>query len=253
MRTSALGILSVLTALLLSAAAAAAPPGPTPGVPPVPRLFGTFEPVVGAWSEYAVVDKASGRRSRMKMAIVGSEKNAFWYEVTLHEGGDRNVVKMLVKGNPNDPENIQRMIFKSGDEPATEMPREFVAMGRKMATHMFERRSGVSASDPGAIRVVEGEKRRITVPAGTFDAVRHEIKDAEGRTLATYEFNPDVLPFGVLRSDAGDTSMELLAHGRDARSSITEKPVPMGMPPGMPGALPRGIPPGMGAPGGGGG
>ena len=34
----------------------------------VPRLFGVFAPKQGVWSEYAIFDKATGRRTVMRMS-----------------------------------------------------------------------------------------------------------------------------------------------------------------------------------------
>ena len=181
----------------------------------------------------------------MRMAIVGEEQGAFWYEVTHDEGDTRNIIKMLVRGNPNEPDNIQRLIIKSGDGPAQEMPRDFVAMGRKMAVHMFEKRSGVPSGGEDAVQVKDAGPRKITVPAGTFETTWNKILDDQGKQLAEYDSNPTVLPFGVVRSHTDSNRMELLAHGKGAVSRITEAPQVMMTPPGMPGGMPRGVPPGM--------
>ena len=209
-----------------------------------------FQPEPGVWSEYQVNDKKTGQATKMRMAIVGQEQGAHWYEVTHDEGDNRNIIKMLVRGNPNEPDNIQRLIIKSGDGPAQEMPRDFVAMGRKMAVHMFEQRSGVPAGATDSVQVKDAGPRKVSVPAGTFDTTWHKILDADGEPLAEYDSNSAVLPFGVVRSETDSNRMELLAHGRDAVSAITEDPRTMMTPPGMPGGMPRGVPPGMAPPGG---
>ncbi|GAB4274708.1 MAG: hypothetical protein Kow0092_30150 [Deferrisomatales bacterium] len=240
-------LVACVLVLLFGGAVSAGDPDPYGRIP---RLFGVFTPVPGVWAEYEVTEKDSGRRTRMRMAVVGKEGDAYWYEVVNHAPEGRNVVKMLVRGNPNDPDNIERLILKSGDNPAAEMPRDFVAMGRKMAVHMFERRSGVAGSDPDQLRVEKVGEGPVTVPAGTFQATLQRIVDAQGQVLATYHFLPDILPFGVVASETRHTTMALLAYGRDARSEITETPVPMAAPPGMPQGMPRGLPPGMKLPGG---
>lgn len=214
----------------------------------LPRFFGVFVPTVGAWSEYAVTERDGGKKSSMRNAIVGKEGDSFWYEVAITEDGTRNVIKMFLKGDPNNPENIQRLIMKNGEQPAQEMPRDFVVMGRRMATHMFESRSGSSVVGQPNIRTEEVGAVQVTVPAGTFAATRNRIVDGEGKVLATYDSSPAVLPFGIVRSETDKVTMELLASGRDAVSLITETPVMMKTPPGMPEGNPRGTPPGMAAP-----
>ena len=70
----------------------------------------------------------------------------------------------------------------------------------------------------------------------------------DGKETGTYDFSSEVLPIGVVTSDSQSASMELLAYGKDAKSLITEEPVPMEMPPGMtsppgPGMMPPGMAP----------
>ena len=237
----------VLLPLLISAALPAR--AQAPPVNAQPKFFGVFSTTVGGWSEYAVTETAGGKKTTMRNAVVGKEGDAFWYEVAITEGGGRNIIKMFLKGDPNNPENIQRLIMKNGDQPAQEMPREFVVMGRRMATTMFETRSGSSVVNQPNLRTEAAGAAQVTVPAGSFSATSYRILDATNKVLATYDFNKDVLPFGVVRSATDKVKMELIASGKDAVSLITEQPTMMQTPPGMPETNPRGIPPGMKAPG----
>jgi len=213
-----------------------------------PKFFGFFSTTVGAWSEYTVNESDTGKKSTMRNSIVGKEGDSFWYEVVITEGGTRNIIKMFLKGDPNNPENIQRLIMKNGDQPAQEMPREFVMMGRRMATTMFETRSGSSVVNQPNLKVEEIGTEKVTVPAGTFAVTRNRVLDPAGKVLATFDINNDVLPFGAVRSETDKVKMELIAHGKDAVSLITEQPMMMKTPPGMPETNPRGKPPGMEAP-----
>jgi hypothetical protein len=241
---------STAFSLLLPAALLAAAPvrAEAPAGKEVPRFFGIFATTVGTWSEYAVTETEGGKKSVMRNSIVGKEGDGFWYEVAITEPGGRNIIKMFLKGDPNNPENIQRLVMKNGDQPAQEMPREFVVMGRRMATSMFETRSGSSIVNQPNLKAEETGTAKVTVPAGTFDVTRNRILDATGKVLATYDFNKDVLPFGVVRSETDKVKMELVAYGKDAVSMITEQPTMMKTPPGMPESNPRGTPPGMAAP-----
>lgn len=237
----------LLLPVLISGALPAGAQAPPVNAPP--KFFGVFATTVGGWSEYAVTETESGKKSTMRNSVVGKEGDSFWYEVAITEGGVRNIIKMSLKGDPNNPENIQRLIMKNGDQPAQEMPREFVVMGRRMATNMFQTRSGSAVVDQPNLKTEEVGNEKVTVPAGTYNVTRNRIIDATGKVLATYDFNKDVLPFGVVRSTTDKVTMELLASGMDAVSQITEKPEMMKRPPGMPDTNPRGTPPGMEAPG----
>ncbi len=242
-KCSAVLLLPVLIAGVLPAFADA------PAVNAPPKFFGEFSTTVGGWSEYAVTETEGGKKSTMRNSVVGKEGDSFWYEVAITEGGVRNIIKMSLKGDPNNPENIQRLIMKNGDQPAQEMPREFVVMGRRMATNMFQTRSGSTVVNQPNLNTEVMGNEQVTVPAGTYSVTRNRIVDATGKVLARYDFNKDVHPFGVVRSTTDNVSMELLASGTDAVSLITEKPEMMKRPPGMPDANPRGTPPGMEAPG----
>jgi hypothetical protein len=244
-------IRSALVAVVLLAIAVPAgaqPPGSM--MPEVPRLFGQFAPQEGVWAQYAVLDKATMKESKMRMAIVGVEGDSYWYEVWLQDEASRNVIKLLVKGDPNNSENIQRMIMKSGDGQATEMPRDFVVMGRKMATHMFETRSGVASPPEQGVKVEVVGEREVTVPAGSFTTTQSRIIGTDGKEIGSFDLSDKIPPFGVVTSETSQTKMDLLAFGKDAKTAITEEPVKMTMPPGMPEGMPRGRPPGI-MPGGG--
>ncbi len=52
-----------------------------------PSFYGEFKPVVGGWSEYQITSKREGA-TKMKVAVVGMEGDAYWYE-TVMEGGKR--------------------------------------------------------------------------------------------------------------------------------------------------------------------
>ena len=244
-KRSAMSLLA-LPALLIAATTV---PAQGPAAKELPRFFGVFTPTVGAWSEYEVVEIEGGKKSTMRNAIVGKEAEGFWYEVAITEAGTRNVVKMFLKGEPNNPENIQRLIMKNGDQPAQEMPRDFVMMGRRMATHMFETRSGGSVADQPNLKMEELGMHTVTVPAGMFNVRRNRILDASGKVLATADLADSVLPLGVVRSETEKVKLELIATGQAATSLITEEPTMMKTPPGMPEGNPRGNPPGMTAPG----
>jgi hypothetical protein len=210
----------------------------------LPKLFGSFIPTKGAWAEYEVVEKKTQKKIIMRMAIVDVMGKEFWYEVKNKEAEGTNIIKMLVAGDPNDATNIRRMIMKSGDAPAQEMPVDFVQMGRRMAVHMFQTRSGIPENQAG-LSVKDAGEKEVAVPAGTFKGMEKQIVGADGKVISSYIFNVDILPFGIVSSSSDEAEMKLLAYGPDAVSAITETPVMMDKPPMMP-QMPRGMPMGLG-------
>ncbi|MFH1864538.1 MAG: hypothetical protein ABIK85_01520 [Candidatus Eisenbacteria bacterium] len=211
-----------VSVLLLSAPAADARGfGGGPGRGPSPDFWGDldFAPVVGHWAEYQMTPKGE-KPMTMRISIVGEEDDAYWYEMVMTgEKGEKMISKMLVSGDPQDTENIKRMIVKSGDEPAMEMPIQMMAM-------------------MGGMEEVEGElpetttanlgSESVTVPAGTFDANHWQF------TSEDVVFNAWVMagvgPYGVVKSASDEFEMVLVAHGDKAATLITETPQALPMP-----------------------
>lgn len=179
-----------------------------------PRFQSEFKPVVGGWAEYQM--KGQGSTSKMKMAIVGKEGDAFWYE-TVMEGGreGRTITKMLVSGDPSDQKNIKKFIVKTGNEPAMEMPVQMM---------------GAEGSKGGGQRgkAVDKGTETVKVPAGTFKAQHLQYQDSEGMTDVWV--HKDVVPYGMVKSQSKDMEMVLLGHGTGAKTQITETPQKFEMP-----------------------
>lgn len=194
------------------------------------RLLGTFAPKTGAWSEYALFNKTTGQRTLMRMSIVGVEGDSYWYEMIIKEEGLPNIVKMMVTGDPNDPENIKRIIVKSGTNEAQEMDQESMKKVRMLASRMFEGQSGIPASLNVNLQDKKTGEGVATVPAGTFEVSLHQIMDTTGTVYAKYKFSQAVRPFGIVSSDTESTSMVLVGYGDEAESLITEEPAMMNQP-----------------------
>jgi len=209
-------IVSILLVLILSQIAYAQF-GKTSG----PSFRGEFKPVVGGWSEYQMTSKSEGS-TKMKIAIVGKEGDAYWYE-TVMEGGrqGRIITKILVSGDPGDTKNMKRMIFKQGNEPAMEMPVEMMGQSSK-----GQGQSG---------KVVDKGTETIKVPAGTFTTKHMQYQDVE--TVDTWVYK-DISPYGLIKSVSRDTEMVLIGYGTGAKTLITETPQKFEMPQ-MPEGRPR--------------
>ena len=179
-----------------------------------PSFHGEFKPVVGGWSEYQMTTKGNPP-TKMKVAVVGKEGDAYWYE-TVMEGGreGRTIMKMLVSGNPEDQKNIKRMIVKQGNEPAMEMPVQMMGQSSK-----GQGQSG---------KVVDKGTETIKVSAGTFKTQHTQYQDAEG-VVDTWVYK-DVSPYGMIKSLSKDTEMVLIGYGTGAKTQITETPQKFEMP-----------------------
>jgi len=178
-----------------------------------PKFYSDFKPVVGGWAEYQMTEQG-GRTAKMKIAIVGKEGDAFWYETimeTTQEG--RIISKMLVAGNPEDPKNVKKIIVKMGNEPAMEMPLEMMQGSEEQG-------------EKG--KTLDKGTESIKVPAGTFTA-RHIQYQHEELVEDTW-IHKDVSPYGVVKSKSKDFEMVLLGYGTGAKTQITERAQKVEMP-----------------------
>jgi hypothetical protein len=197
-----------------------------------PRFHSDFMPVIGGWSEYQITTKGEPP-SKMKIAIVGKEADAYWYETVIEGKQDRRIVsKMLVSGNPEDRKNVKRMIFKTGNEPAMEMPVQMMQGSRQ------------STESTG--KMIDKGEETIKVPAGTFKA-RH-LQYQDGKKIVDSWVYKDISPYGMVKSQSEDFEMVLIGHGMGAKTQITETPKMFEMPKMDRGGMPKGMRPGKGKP-----
>ena len=178
-----------------------------------PKFHSDFKPVVGGWSEYQMTGKGE-QPSKMKIAIVDKEGDAYWYETvmeTKREG--RMISKMLVSGNPEDQKSIKRMIVKMGDEPAMEMPVQMMQ----------------GSKDQGQRgKTIDKGTESIKVPAGTFTTQHMQYQD--GETVVDTWVHKDISPYGMVKSQSKEFEMVLLGYGTGAKTLITEMPQKFEMP-----------------------
>jgi hypothetical protein len=180
-----------------------------------PKFHSDFKPVVGGWSEYQMTGKGE-TPSKMKIAVVGQEGDAFWYETIMESKQQgRMISKMLVSGNPEDQKNIRRMIVKMGNEPAMEMP-----------VQMMQSSKGRDPGQKG--KFTDKGTESVKVPAGTFKAQHMQYQD--GDTVVDSWVNKDVSPYGMVKSQSKEFEMVLMGYGTGAKTLITETPQKFEMP-----------------------
>jgi len=114
-----------------------------------------------------VVTKKGEAPLRTKIAVVGREGDACWYEATAANANGRT------------------MIVKAGDEPAMEIPVGMMAL-----------QPSTGPARPGKANVVDKGTASITVPAGVLRAQRLQYQDADG--VVDIWIHRDVFPYGVV-------------------------------------------------------
>jgi hypothetical protein len=179
-------------------------------------------PAVGQWAEYTGTMKKDPYT--LRYAVVGAEerngKAMRWLELKMAgKKQDQNVIyQVLTPGNPAEMDMVEEIVFKPGDKPAMKMN----GMMMKMLRGQLEKSSVLANLCEG---VAPAGEESVTVPAGTFQAIRYHDSKHDADTWVV----PD-RPFVMVKSKGKDFELSLAAEGDGAESSITETPGEM---PGM--------------------
>lgn len=175
-------------------------------------------PAVGGWSEYMVRVPGSADL-RTRFAIVGTESRGdarfLWFETRVSGSAGVMISQVLVPGYPYEASTVQGVVLKNANRPA-------MALGPNLLVRARERSPRLLAAIATGCRTAQlvGDEQ-ITVGAVKFRA-RHYRSAQSGTDLWLSADHP----FGLLRmtNSQDRSSMELLASGKDAKSSITETP-----------------------------
>ena len=196
---------------------------------PYPACTAFGKPTVGQWSEYRVAE-TGGAPLAIRFAIVGREtrqgKPLYWFEFKANTPHGTMVRQTLIPDFPFEREQVRDIVMKAGDQPARRID---PARLRQMLDQAKGVR-GPTEIDRGlpcrAVATLGWES--VTVPAGTFRGLHVKLRDAQGDTDAW--LSPGV-PFGMIKIVMGQTrEVTLTALGKDAVSSIREKPQPAAAP-----------------------
>jgi hypothetical protein len=174
---------------------------------------------VGQWAEYQMAGTKPEESGRMRLAIIGTKDvagtKAYWVEMKMNSGAGAVVTQVLTGGYPFKSAQIHEMIVKAGDQPAMKMPAQAVAM----ASNRIARTPSLGAVDKCEQAKIVGWES-VTVPAGEFRGLHLKPVDANVDVWAL-----DEVPFGLLKSQGSQGKAVLVGHGKDAKSSIREKPI----------------------------
>jgi hypothetical protein len=180
-------------------------------------------PAVGQWAEYqGVMNKKEPYT--MRYAVVGAEERdgtpMKWMELRMVGAKpDKSMVyQVLTPGNPAEMDQAEEIVFKPGEKQAMKVN----GMMLKMLRGQLEKNSVLGDLCEGVS--LAGEES-VTVPAGTFTALRYHDSKHDADTWV----EPD-RPFLMVKSKGKDFELSLVSSGDDAESSITETPQEM---PGM--------------------
>jgi hypothetical protein len=175
---------------------------------------------LGSWAEYRASD-GGGSAVSIKLALVGRSGRVAELE-TVVEGGP-----LAALGRTS----VRTSIFM--DSGADANPDDHVLQVGASAPMFIP--AAMSGAQAQSFRRADLKEKisvdAVTVPAGNFPRAEHfRSKKVNGDVVDTW-VSRDIPPFGLVKirtapnTSAPPVQMELVAHGTDARRSITAKPI----------------------------
>ena len=218
----------LLAAFLLVISPSESSNAQVPGILGMPKLYAEFKtPEVGTWVKYQLLDAKTKAESILRLSIVGKEKikgegDFYWYEIeqTTLKTGDVYVIKMLISGNPQEPGVVKRMIYKSGKDPANELPQAFVSLMNQPPK---------KEAKPSEAKPKELGTEKIKTKVKTFSCM-HTQDNPEGKQPTDTWISDEVPLFGIVKSTSGSRTLELMEFGTGAVTAIKEAPKLLEMP-----------------------
>jgi hypothetical protein len=223
-----LSYLLFLAALLLVFSPIGSLKAQVPGFLGMPTMHAEFKtPEMGTYVKYKLTDDKAKSNIILKLSLVGKEKlegegEFFWYEVeqTEPKSGNITIVKILASGNLQEMGTIKRMIYKSGKEPANELPQAFLSMMNQPPQ---------DKTKPAKPKSKMLGTEKVKTDMGTFDCVHTQDVSEYNQVTETWA-NAEVPMFGIVKSTSGSKTLLLLEHGSGAVTAIKEEPNLLKMP-----------------------
>lgn len=185
------------------------------------------ELTVGQWADYHS-DVPIVKSLNSRYAIVGEETvdgtPHFWLEFNIVNPVGNTIMQLLIPGYPYPPQGISGLIMQLAPDLVMEYSKE---MAGAMSGQGGDNLSAPTAQACDDSEIIGMES--VTVPAGTFQAMRVETRLGGGKMDIWIS---DEVPFGIVKfADEDGYGLQLVGHGMDAKSSITGTPMKFGQPP----------------------
>ncbi len=182
---------------------------------------------VGQWADYET-DAPFVKSLNSRYAIVGEEDydgtTHYWLEFNVSNPIGNTIMQVLIPSYPYQPTAISGLIMQLAPDFVMQYPKD---MAGTMSGQGADNLSAPTAQACNESELVGEES--VTVPAGTFDAVRVE---AQLGGVKQDIWISDQVPFGIVKiADGNGDGLQLMGHGMDATSSVTGTPMKFGQPP----------------------
>lgn len=177
--------------------------------PDVVAALGGLVPEQGAWVEYGV--RRRGREeARVRLSVLppAMPEGRYWLEVaSAGLGGVPVAARILVKGDPSRPANVERMLVYVAGQAALELPVD-------EAEGVF----GSAAPPQSGARIERLGKARVTTRGGTYEAERLRVTRGKESTQVWKAAGVPLLP--LVRSESKEQTVELLGSARTGAHSV---------------------------------
>ncbi|MBI1745083.1 MAG: hypothetical protein HYR55_00655 [Acidobacteria bacterium] len=189
-----------------------------------PKIFGDWNATVGSGASYLMETEGKNKPSKFDIAVVGEEKvdgqSGYWFEMNFEGGreGQATMKYLFIKSAAD--VTIKRMVMKAGDQPAMEMPMEFMGSMASGAiqkdTFNWKNKSKLIGSET------------VSTPAGSFTCDHYQTND-KGETHDVW-ISSKVAPYGLVKTKSAKMTMTLQKVLTGQKSKITETPRKMDIP-----------------------
>ena len=185
--------------------------------------IGPFAPEVGQWVIFKIGDGSSA--SYLRIGLLARERTphgkAEWLEMSFGprpEGGV-TAMKFLTRGDPRDPQSLQRLVIRlGGGQPMELSGKELQAMRRD------EEANTAAGAEAGAPEV-RGEPETKQVRAGTFTTHRMEMP------TSTLWISDEAPMFHLVAGVMHGVPFELYSTGKGAEDWVGEATTHLGLSP----------------------
>lgn len=168
----------------------------------------------GTWVRYAMYQRNTRKKIKVRMAALAKEGKAQWFEIWLTDAKRRTLIfSTLVEGTLAKPTKILRAVVQPPGQRALLLP-DNLAAGQLP--------SFTEGPGPKATLVAT---EQVTVVAGTFKAKKYK-RTYKGVTTHVW-FSKGVKGWPMIKLVNPRVIMELAGHGKDARTGVKGKPVKM--------------------------
>ncbi|MBZ5538392.1 MAG: hypothetical protein LAO31_20795 [Acidobacteriia bacterium] len=192
-----------------------------------PSIAGLFHPKVGAGAAYEVTDP-KGQKSEMEISVVGQENvggtPAYWLEMSFTGGPSTGSVMKYLMATQGEEVHVYRMIMKSPQMRAMEMPEAMMSRINEGVT------KGLSTSERSMGKNLGTEVVMTKVGPKRCTHWQSVSESGTSDSWVNMDVYPNAMVKSISKTADGTHTTELIRTITDARTKITEEPQKMNLP-----------------------